>query len=97
MVKKQTEEAPQKLRYTCSEGCGKKDMTKDELIAHLKDECPKVKLPCKLCEIEFERADFAEHNCRKALKSKIEDVKKEIETQKKKFESELNEKKQLTD
>ena len=92
VVKKETEAARDKMRLKCPL-CEKADLTKDELEAHIKDECANVQLKCMTCEIEYPRADFESHNCKKCLKEKIDKIVNDMEAQKKSLEKEFNEKK----
>ena len=51
--------------------CPKCDQTgfgKDSLINHWMDSCPLIEIVCLVCEIQFQRTVFDEHDCIKALK-----------------------------
>jgi len=73
MIKKKTEVATNNLKLKCPL-CEKDNMSKEELAAHVKDECEKVELTCELCQIGFLRGDFEAHNCKKCLKEKIDKI-----------------------
>ena len=91
LIKKETEVANNKLKLKCTL-CEKDNMSKEELVSHVKDECEKVELSCSICQVGFPRAEFQAHNCKKCLKEKIDKIVGEMEAQKKSLEKEFKEK-----
>lgn len=38
-------------------------MTRGQLFQHIKRECPEVIVQCQVCERDYNRAEFAQHEC----------------------------------
>ena len=50
-----------KSSIKCDNGCGK-IISRDQLEKHKRDECPKTKISCQFCGINFERDSMRKHN-----------------------------------